>query len=162
MKKLIGVCLFLGLMSVMSFAQETPKPELFGGYQFTTLDPSWNASGWNGSATMYLNRWLGVTGDFSGAYHSGASFHTYSGGPVVVMRRKPISPFAHALFGGAHASAGGVGDGGMVMMFGGGADYETGKRMAFRLAQFDWMVTRFDGFTNKNNARVSTGILFRF
>ena len=37
-----------------------------------------------------------------------------------------------------------------------------GKRMAFRLAQFDWMVTRFDGFTNKNNARVSTGILFRF
>jgi hypothetical protein len=155
MKKLIGVCLFLGLMSVMGFAQETPKPELFGGYQFTTLDPSWNASGWNGSATLYLNRWLGVTGDFSGAYHSGASFHTYSGGPVVVMRRKPISPFAHALFGGAHAAAGGVGDGGMVMMFGGGADYETGKRMAFRIAQFDW-------FTNKNNARVSTGILFRF
>jgi len=77
MKKLIGVALFLGLMSCACFAQETPKPELFGGYQFTTLDPSWNASGWNGSATMYINRWVGVTGDFSGAYHSGANFHTY-------------------------------------------------------------------------------------
>ena len=93
---------------------------------------------------------------------TGEKPYTYTGGPVVVMRRTPISPFAHALFGGGHASASGIGDSGMVMMFGGGADYETGKRLAFRIGQFDWMVTRFNGFTNKNNARISTGFLFRF
>lgn len=161
MKKLMGVVLFVGLMSCLSIAQETPRPELFGGYQYTSLD-SWHANGWNGSATLYINHWLGVKGDFSGAYDSGANFHTYAGGPVVVMRRKPITPFAHALFGGAHASASGIGDSGMVMMFGGGADWETGQRLAFRLGQVDWMVTRFNGFTDKNNARISTGVLFRF
>lgn len=71
MRKLIGVALFVGLFSLVVAAQETPRPEVFGGYQFTSLDPSTNANGWNGSASMYLNHWFGVTGDVSGAYDSG-------------------------------------------------------------------------------------------
>jgi hypothetical protein len=161
LKKLIGVALFVGLFSLVGIAQEVPKPEVFGGYQFTTLDPSWHANGWNGAASMYLTRWLGITGDFSGAYSTGTSFHTYAGGPVVSMHKHSVSPFAHALFGGAHISAAGVGDSGMAMMFGGGMDYGR-KAFAVRLFQADWEITRFNGFTDKNNARVSTGLLYRF
>ena len=161
LKKFIGVALFVGLFSLIGIAQEVPKPEVFGGYQFTTLDPSWHANGWNGAASMYLTRWLGVTGDFSGAYNTGTSFHTFTGGPVVSMHRHAVSPFFHALFGGAHSSSGGYGENGLAMMFGGGMDYGR-KAFAVRLFQADWEITRFDGFTDKNNARVSTGLLYRF
>jgi hypothetical protein len=161
MKKLIGVAMFLCVFSCLMMAQETPKPEVFGGYQFTSLHPSWNANGWNGSANMYITRWFGVTGDFSGAYASGASLHSYTFGPVVSTHKGNFSPFAHGLFGGAHASSAGVGASGMAMMFGGGVDMGR-KQMAVRLFQVDWMILRFSGVTEKNNARVSTGILFRF
>jgi hypothetical protein len=118
---------------------------------------------------MYINRWFGVTGDFSGAYSSGQHFTTYTGGPVVSTHVGSLSPFAHALFGGAHASAsasaGGVtvsaSNSGMAMLFGGGLDVGK-KRLAFRLGQFDWVVTRFNGVSEKNNFRLSTGALFRF
>lgn len=161
MKKFIGVALFVALISVLGIAQEVPKPEVFGGYQFTSLDPSWHASGWNGAASMYITRWVGVTGDFSGAYSTGTSFHTFTGGPVVSMHKRSLSPFAHALFGGAHSSAAGYGSTGMAMMFGGGMDYGR-KQFAVRLFQADWEITHFNGYTDKNNARVSTGLLFRF
>jgi hypothetical protein len=163
MRKFLGVSLFVCLVSLAGVAQETPKPEVFGGYQFTTLGPSprWNASGWNGSASMYITRWVGVTGDFSGAYSSGLSFHTYTFGPVVSTHKGRISPFAHALFGGAHASDSVSGTSGFAMQFGGGVDVGH-KQFALRLVQADWLITRFSGFTDKNNARVSTGILMRF
>src|SRR5438309_11152700 len=83
MKKLIGVATLLCVFSCLTLAQETPKPEVFGGYQFTTMNPSWNASGWNGQANFYITRLVGITGDFSGAYNSGEHFHTYTFGPVV-------------------------------------------------------------------------------
>lgn len=160
-RKFIVVALFVSLVALAGFAQETPKPEVFGGYQFTTVDPSWNASGWNGAATMYINRWLGVTGDFSGAYSSGDKLHTYTFGPVVSTRKGAFAPFVHGLFGGARVSGSGFSDGGFAMMFGGGVDVGR-KQMAFRLVQVDWLSLRFSGVTNNNNARVSTGILFRF
>jgi hypothetical protein len=37
-----------------------------------------------------------------------------------------------------------------------------GGKFAFRMAQVDWLMTRFDGFTDKNNVRISTGLLYRF
>jgi hypothetical protein len=47
------------------------------------------------------------------------------------------------------------------MMPGGGVDMGS-KQLAFRLVQFDWLISRFSGYTDKNNARISSGILFRF
>lgn len=153
--------MLVGLVSLAAVAQETPKPEVFGGYQFTSLDPSWNASGWNASASAYVTRWLGVTGDFSGAYSSGTKFHTYTFGPVVSTHKGNFSPFVHALFGGGHASDSLASTSGFVMMVGGGVDLGH-QKMAFRLGQFDWMSTRFSGFTDNNNFRFSSGVLFRF
>jgi len=65
------------------------------------------------------------------------------------------------LFGGAHASAGSVGASGMAMMFGGGVDVGN-RKLAIRAVQFDWLTLRFSGVTDKNNMRVTTGILYRF
>ena len=103
MRKLIGVALMLALFAIVSAAQETPKPEVFGGYQFTSFDGGTHASGFNGQASMYINRWFGVTGDFSGVYPTGGNFYTYTAGPVVSTHKGAFSPFVHGLFGGAHA-----------------------------------------------------------
>jgi hypothetical protein len=161
MRKVIGVVVVVCLFSMLSMAGEAPKPEIYGGYQFTSTDGGWHANGWNGAGSMYITRYLGVTGDFSGVYKSGQSLYTYTAGPVVSVPKSGFSPYAHALFGGAHAAAGGIGDSGVAMLFGGGLDF--GKRkLVFRAVQFDWMVLRFNGFTDKNNMRVNTGIVYRF
>jgi hypothetical protein len=167
MRKFIGVALFVSLVSLMGFTQETPKPEVFGGYQYTRFDGGTNAHGFNGQATMYINKWLGVSGDFGGAFPSGGKFLSYTGGPVVSTHKGQFSPFAHFLIGGAHASATDplsgttVSANGLAMMPGGGIDMGR-KQLAVRLVQFDWLISRFSGVTDKNNARISSGLLFRF
>ena len=161
MRKFIGVAVLVCMASMLAMAGEEPKPEVYGGYQFTSTDGGWHASGWNTAANMYIWKNLGVTGDFSGVYHSGSNLYTYTFGPVVSKPKGSFSPYAHALFGGAHAATAGIGDSGLAMMFGGGLDF--GKRkLVFRAVQLDWMVLRFNGFTDKNNVRVNTGFLYRF
>src|SRR5437667_12700650 len=105
MSKFLVVSLFVCLVALAGVAQETPKPEVFGGYQFTTLDHTPNANGWNGAASMYVTRWLCVTGDFSGAYTSGLHFMTYTAGPVVSTHKGNFSQFAPAFVRRPHASA---------------------------------------------------------
>jgi hypothetical protein len=161
MRKVIGIAVLVCLCSMLGVAGEAPKPEVYGGYQFTSTDGGWHASGWNGAANFYVTRHVGITGDFSGVYHSGANLYTYTVGPVVSLPRRGFSPYAHALFGGAHTTTAGIGDSGMAMLFGGGLDFGKGK-LVFRAVQLDWMTLRFNGFTDKNNMRVNTGILYRF
>src|SRR5256714_14527515 len=97
MRKFIGVALFVCLVSLMGFTQETPKPEVFGGYQYTRFDGGTNAHGFNGQATMYINKWLGVSGDFGGAFPTGGKFLSYTGGPVVSTHTGQFSPFLQFL-----------------------------------------------------------------
>ena len=66
MRNLIGVAVLVCMISTLGLAQEPPKPEVYGGYQFTSTDGGWHASGWNTAANMYITRWLGATADFSG------------------------------------------------------------------------------------------------
>jgi hypothetical protein len=161
MRYFLTVAILVCVVATLGMAQETPKPEIYGGYQFTSTDGGWHASGWNTAANMYVTRWLGGTADFSGVYKSGSNLYTYTFGPVISTHKSSFSPYAHALFGGAHAATGSIGNSGMAMMFGGGADF--GKRkLVFRAVQFDWMVLRFSGVTDKNNMRVNTGFLYRF
>jgi hypothetical protein len=161
MKKLIGVAMLVALLSLGAFAQEGSKAQVFGGYQFTSMDGGWHGNGWNGAADVFATKWLGVTGDFSGTYSQGLSLMTYTAGPVVAARTGSFRPFAHGLFGGARASASGASDSGMAMMFGGGVDAGS-QKLAFRVLQFDWVTVRFNGISDKNNMRISTGVLFRF
>jgi len=160
MQKLIGVAALIVVISTFGMAQEMPGPEIYGGFQYTRTDGGGHGNGWNTAANLYITRWLGGTADFSGVYNNG-SLYTYTFGPVVSTHKNNFSPFAHALFGGAHASSSGVSDSGMAMMFGGGVDFGT-KKWAVRAVQFDWLVLRSNGITNKNNMRVNTGVMYRF
>jgi hypothetical protein len=164
------------MLTVFSYAQDVPKAEVFGGYQYTRLDgqgvvPDINANGWNGAITENLNHWFGVTGDFSGAYAkvlgADTNLYTYTFGPVIATRANDsFTPFVHALFGGFHASAGAGGfsasTSGFATQVGGGVDAKLGPSLAVRVAQFDWMLLRSEGETSKKNIRVSTGLVFRF
>jgi hypothetical protein len=126
-------------------AQETPRLEVFGGYSFDRAGfPFQNSSdvpnfgnghgnlhGWNGSAALNLNRWLGVAADFAGHYGSATasksitivppgcfigcneqitatlhSIHTFTFGPQISRRVENRTIFARALFGGARTRGG--------------------------------------------------------
>ena len=174
MRNFIGLALLLCMVSLAAFAQETgntPKAEIFGGYQYTRFDGGVNANGWDTSLTGNLNHWFGIAADFSGAYKSqnGVSFnnYTYTFGPVVSYRHnETFTPFAHFLAGGFRASAafGGLSgsDNGFAMMFGGGVDVKATKRVAVRAIQFDWLSLHANGSSDNNNMRISTGLLLRY
>jgi hypothetical protein len=162
------------LVSLTAVAQDAPKAELFGGYQYTRLNPNgagtgFNFNGWNASLTGNANKWFGVTGDFSGIYKSisGVSVkaYTYTFGPTFAVRKsEAVTPFVHALFGGFHASANfaGASTDGFAMMIGGGVDAKLSQHLALRAVQFDWVMLRDSGVTENKNVRVSTGLVFRF
>lgn len=82
-----------------------------------------------------------------------------------------FNPFIHGLFGGVHASitgnlsgfgSGSASDSGFAMMLGGGADARLTKHIAVRLVQADWIHYSISGTTGNSNARISTGLVFRF
>lgn len=142
-----------------SFAQ---KVELFGGYQFSHLQPSYNASGWNASISGNFKHVLGITGDFSGVYKDNTSFYTYTVGPTLTARLPVVQPFVHALFGGGTFKAGSVSSSGFAMYLGGGLDIGLRRGIGWRLVQADWLSTTFSGNTNNSQGRFSTGIVLKF
>jgi len=147
-----------GLLSLTAAAQ---RVEIFGGYQFTHLQPAFNANGWNASLTGNFKHVLGITGDFSGAYKQNLRVYTYTVGPVLTARLPVVQPFVHALFGGITASEGGSSTG-FAMLVGGGIDVGLRKGIGFRIVQADWLSTKFSGITRNRNVRASTGIVFKF
>jgi opacity protein-like surface antigen len=156
--KLMLVLLLVGWLSLAATAQ---KVEIFGGYQFTHLQPAFNANGWNVSLTGNFKHVLGITGDFSGAYKQHVSSYTYTVGPVFTARLPVVQPFVHALFGGITATNG-RSHSGFAMLVGGGIDVGLRKGIGLRIVQADWLSTRFSGDTRNRNARVSAGIVIKF
>lgn len=123
---------------------------------------------------------------FPGGGHGTASgnLFTYLFGPQVKIRAHGIHPFGQLLFGAAHSNVYGnafkqicqpaagacsfkgapAGDA-FAMAFGGGADIPLGKRVEFRPAEIDYLLTRFTNQfanTNQNNFRYSGGFVFNF
>jgi hypothetical protein len=123
MKKLIGVAVLVCMTSLFGMAGEMPKPEVFGGYQFTSTDGGWHANGFSTSANFYIWKSIGITGDLGSGFSQGQSLYTYAVGPVLSHPKGNFSPYVHALFGGAHAGAAGIGVGGSTIMVGGGMDF---------------------------------------
>jgi hypothetical protein len=182
MRKVVLLIALLGLLTLLTSAQETPKAEVFGGYQFMhfgSKGASDNFNGWNASVTGNINKDFGIAGDFSGNYGTiqeipaTVRIYTYAGGPVVNLNHDgKFNPFVHALFGGAHLSfpQGSLGFNGFTIMAGGGVDAKVSPRVAVRLFQADWVYYHFGGNfstlageSNFNkNVRISTGIVFRF
>jgi hypothetical protein len=161
MKKLIGVAVLVCMTSLFGMAGEVPKPEVFGGYQFTSTDGGWHANGFSTSANFYIWKSIGITGDLGSGFSQGLSLYTYAVGPVLSHPKGNFSPYVHALFGGAHAGAAGIGVGGSTIMVGGGMDFGKHK-LVFRAINLDWMRLSFNGFSDNNNIRINTGFLYRF
>ena len=158
LKRLMWLFLILNLLC---FAAAAQKVELYGGYQFTHLQPSFNANGWNASVTGNFKHVLGITGDFSGAYKDNLSVYTYTVGPVFTARLPVVQPFVHALFGGITASDGGS-TSGFALLLGGGIDLGLRKGIGFRIVQVDWLSTHISDVTRNRNVRASTGIVLKF
>src|SRR5713226_3057887 len=64
MRKLLilGVLAFAAVAPVR--AQDYPKAEVFGGYQYIRVSGGTNCQGFGGAAAGNVNNWLGVAGDF--------------------------------------------------------------------------------------------------
>jgi hypothetical protein len=142
--------------------EEYARTELFGGYQSSHLSPSLNTNGWNAAINGNVNRWFGVTADFSGSYKNGGHMYTFMFGPTVSARTKRVTPFVHALFGGATLGDGGGSGGAFSMGLGGGLDVNAGNHLALRLLQADWLLLHSGGDTLNKNVRVSAGLVVRF
>jgi hypothetical protein len=153
--------LMFAVITLLSFTAAAQRVEIYGGYQFTHLQPSFNANGWNASITGNFKHVLGITGDFSGAYKDSVHAYTYTVGPVLTARLPVVQPFVHALFGGLT-----VGDGtsrsGFAMLLGAGIDIGLRKGFGFRLVQADWLSTSISGETRNRNVRASAGLVIKF
>lgn len=153
----------MAALLLLSGAYAAPKAEVFGGYQFTHLDPSPNLSGWNGAVTGNLGKFFGITGDFSGVYGSGNRFYTYTFGPEVHVHLPIVKPFAHVLLGGYRdvIPIAGKSINDFAALVGGGLDAGHGL-IAWRVAQFDWMDLRKYNGNYSKNVRFATGLVIRF
>jgi outer membrane protein OmpA-like peptidoglycan-associated protein len=182
----------------------TPKVEWFLGYSFWRAMPTAFSNrmdylhGGSTSVAYNFNRYLGLVADFggydntrltlftptsSGTFDSSGSAYTYVFGPRFSYRRERFTPFAQALFGGAHASSvtisGCTGapictplgsDNAFATMIGAGFDIRISRHIALRLFQGDFLLTHFRNPLSINgeergwqkNARFSTGVVFRF
>jgi opacity protein-like surface antigen len=147
--------------------------------------------GWNLAAAANLNRAVGIVADFGGSYGSPTkitifkpancvlctgnaeatlhNIHTFTFGPQVSVRRHELTAFAHALFGGAHInedmsffgnSLPKISATSFAMIIGGGVDLRLSARWIVRF-QPDYLRTKILDRT-ENNARLSTGLVFRF
>jgi len=163
---------FLISVSFAAMAAEYPKAEVFGGYQYTHLEGSSNANGFDFAVNGNFNQFFGITADIAAAYTSQAgvnfSNYTYTFGPVLALRaNRAYTPFVHALIGGDHASAsvsgvGAASGNGFAFLAGGGVDWNLRSHLSYRVAQADWMMIHGNGGTSSKNVRVSTGVVFKF
>jgi len=167
---LLALVLFF---SVAAAAQQTPKVEVFGGYSHFIGDvngTSFNLDGVHVSAAENVNSWLGGVLDFSTHFGTSAGINVNTQsimyGPRFAYRKsKLVTPSAHALIGAVRGSAGfdGISMSNYRISFatGGAIDVRITDRIAFRVIQADYMLTRFLNL-RQDNIRVSTGFVFRF
>ncbi len=192
MKRLALLCGALLLFSGIASAQDSPKIEAFGGYSYLRANDGntgENFNGGSGSLAYNFTPMLGVVADFGGYHWSqtgvDATAVSYLFGPKVALRHGPITPFVQALFGGAHIGFSGEdecdarvrregdcenfssSENAFAMAIGGGLDWNATTHIGIRVIQAEYLLTRFNGLGNngsstQNNARISTGVVFRF
>ena len=177
----ISLPLFL-LLAQPSRCQQS-QFDLAANYSFLRADPagggeSFNSSGSSVSFAWRAKPWLGVAADFGG-YHFGGQppgvsgrLLTYTAGPRVCSPHewRRWAPFGQLLAGGARVSgtlsAQSAGENGFALQLGGGADFRVNARLAVRVLDVEYLMTRFDRVTNtpgvQNDLRISAGVVLRF
>lgn len=154
-------------------AQTTPQVELFGGYSRFIVNvngPQFHLNGGTVSAAENINRWVGGVVDFSayGGTMSGVNVNSQLLllGPRFTLRKaKGFTPFGHFLIGFSRGSRGYLGISESASRFalagGGGLDINVGDKLAIRVIQADYVMTRFLSL-RQDNLRLASGVVFRF
>ena len=212
MKKVraIPLIVLLMLFGLTAWAQEFPRFEVAADYSFLRFSPNaqytqgHSLNGGGGAFVININEYLGLKADFQGYQSTTNGFtfpklpnfpngaqgnasgdvFTYMFGPQIKVRAHGLHPFAHVLFGAAHANVYAnaykaicqpvVGacatktspaDDAFAMAFGGGVDIPLNHTISFRPAEIDYLLTRFTNpfaNSNQNNFRYSAGLVFSF
>lgn len=117
-----------------------------------------------------------------GTYKSNATMFTYLFGPVIQLPGKRVRPFGEVLFGGmqtelySQLNSAVIANGGKLdasktqhpftMAVGGGLDVNINKHVAVRLAEVDWVLTRYTNpwtsTNNQNSFRYLAGVVIKF
>lgn len=168
MKKLMWAALVLTLAAATSFAQNTPKADVGVGYAYlhaTVSGTGFNFNGFSGSVAYNVTSVLGIAGDI-GYYHNstagvGTNAESYTFGPRFSFRKNDrFTPYAQALFGGAHVSSSGASTNPFAFAFGGGTDIAIGSSGKVGLRpEVDYIGLRSNGVTT-NTVRIGAGIVF--
>ncbi len=189
--KRIVVLFAVVLLATVAFAQNAPKAELFGGYQFTSVDGNnlgigdrQSMHGFNVDFGYRAAKNVSLVADFGLASKSYSEtiegttatakvkMYPFLFGPRFSTTKGKVTPFAEVLFGIAHVSLSAEATGlGTISdsrnkfsyAFGGGLDVNANDKIAIRLAKFDYVGVRGGSdFNNLNNFRLATGIVFNF
>ncbi|MFZ0283978.1 MAG: outer membrane beta-barrel protein [Terriglobales bacterium] len=196
--RVIGGCLLMimavFLLSTMALAQqdETPKYEIFAGYQWlhpggTVPAPglSLNApvglelqnlpAGGGASFTYFFTNHLGLEGDFGRNQNDNSNETTLSVGPHLEYRFGRLNPFGHAMVGWNYLTTPGLDSrSGIGAIVGGGLDIQITRLIGIRLVEADWVwahqnfsdvvAPQFPGLRriDLEGARVRTGIVLNF
>ncbi len=166
-----------------------PRYELAAVYEYVNFMPGdpfehFNSHGALGSFTVNANRWLGLTVEIGGTTFKRDLFpltgsstrvegvqNTFLAGPRLNLRKfDRFVPFAEFLVGAGRADieTNGVGrQYSFALAAGGGVDIVLWKHLAWRFAQFDYLMTNFSGpalgpDARQNNFRAATGVVYRF
>ena len=182
MRKLFVIAALSLALPIIAQAQDSPRTEIFGGYSYLRLDNDLNddqdLNGYNASVNQtFFKKWLGFKADFSGHFGDAAralgpgtdlNKFLFLFGPQITLRKfEKIQPFAHVLFGAARIDLNNdttgldFSDTSFALAAGGGVDFKVIDRVAIRLFQADYVLTRFNDF-NQHNFRASTGFVLRF
>lgn len=166
----------LALLAIFAFTlpakaqDETPKAELYVGYDYLRVNASGTSFNFNGGSGQFAynaNNWLGIVGDLGGYYTSNGftgGILSYLFGPRINLRgHGKVTPFAQVLFGGARSIDNSPLNA-FAMAAGGGVDCKLSQHFAIRPVQAEYLLTKFtDGASNRqNNFRYSAGIVLRF
>ena len=181
--------LLVVILAGSAVAQETPKSELFVGYQWLSpggkvplpfqpfngglsVKPPSMAKGFGTSYTYNLTSIFGLEGDFGHNWNDFGYETTLSVGPRVTWRQENVNLFGHALLSYNRFNENGFntknGAGGI---FGFGMDLKALKSLSVRLFEADY-VLGYQRFTEAGNtsiykprldgARFRTGLVFNF
>jgi len=180
-KLLVGLVLF-SLFCIPALAGDTPKAEVYGGYQFLRHPggDGYSAFTYNGFAAAVegnVKSYLGIVGEFGfvrktwgdGSFSETENVVPFLFGPRFSYRAGKARVFAHYLLGATHYSD--TYDGttytntNFTQAIGGGLDIAINKTISVRPAQLDLVVVKWtdSGVSNwEKNFRYSGGIVIKF
>jgi hypothetical protein len=164
MKRLIVSLFVLLMFSQVSWAQDAPTAEVFGGFSVLTVevaDVRTTPLGWQAAVAGSISEMFSLKVDLGGQYKNSVHFYEYMGGVQASKRSDNMTYFGHALFGAITAGGGGTANSTEFLMgYGGGVDFKAGDKYAVRAIQFDWLPQRVGDSWLNNQFRFGFGLVF--